>query len=203
MPRFRGLRENSVGLSPRQPARPGQPRVPPRPPGSLRATPGPPASAGRARSPQQLHAIAVGARGARSAGRGHAPPGPREPREPPRTSPKAPGRPAEAQAGNAEPQRAAGGTQHGGRHDTDVACPPTPPRLLRSTRPLLSGGLTAWGRRSEGSQVSLCSSASGSSPPRSSALWVPEKPRRNRRTPRCLSSFLPGPSEDVFIKVGG
>lgn len=153
-------------------ARPGRLRVAPRPPGPPRA----------ARSPQQLHAVAVGARGARSAGRGHAPPGPCGPREPPRARPQAPGRPAAAQAGNAEPQRTAGGAQHGRRHDTDAACPPTPPRLRRSTRPALGSGQAAGVAARGGSQVSLWSSASGPSP-RSSASWVPEKPRLNPADP--------------------
>lgn len=196
LPPFCDPRESSHGLTPRQHERrkavvrsPGSAPSPAAPTRSPRAALRPPAGAGRARSPQQLQAVAVGAPGARSAGRGHAPPGSREPREPPRARPQSPGRPAAAHAGNSEPQRAAGGAQHGGRHDTDATCPPTPPRLRRFTRPPLSGWQAARGRSSEGSQVSLWSSACGS--PRSSALWVPEKPRLN---PWDLASALLLPS---------
>lgn len=134
------VREEGAGAS----ALPApSPAALPRP---LRAALRLPAQAGRACSPQQLQAVAVGARGISPASRGHAPPGPRGPREPPRARPQAPGRPAAAKAGDAEQPRAAGRAEDGGGHDTDArALRPRPPRAVRP--PLLRRGTAAAGAR--------------------------------------------------------
>lgn len=66
----------------------------------------------------------------------------------------------------------------------------------RSARVLFSGGKAASRGRLEKSQVSLWSFAFGP-PPHSSCLLVP-----GNRPPKSNRS-LPGPSEDVFIQVGG
>lgn len=90
----------------------------------------------RRRSPQQLQAVVVGTRNAGPAGRRHATPNSRGPREPPHTVPHVPRRPATEQTGQTERPCAADRTKPGSRHDTRVACSPTPrPRPGRGPRP--------------------------------------------------------------------